>query len=168
MCAAGGGYRSPVTSEDGYQLRLTPNCLRINVDHRPVIHRLQQGLPTEADKSSGASTGPPSVTWERLRGQLCSSALPDKLGPNAHWRKYGDRQWTHDYDTSKDTSLHYHPQSRRPIATPADAVAQSEPPNLIRSPHLSLLTLRYSGCIGKTIKSILCAVRISSTVVAYP
>lgn len=67
MCAAGGGYRSPVTSEDGYQLRLAPNCLGINVDHRPVIHRLQQGLPTEADKSSGASAGPPV-----LRGSVCA------------------------------------------------------------------------------------------------
>jgi len=114
ICAAGGGYRSPVTSEDGYRLRLTPDCLRINVDHRPVIHRLQLSLPTEADKSSGAFAGPPVLRESVLRKQLCSSALPDKLGPNAHWRKYGDRQWTHDYDTSKHTNMHYHPQLRRP------------------------------------------------------
>ena len=28
MCPAGGGYRSQVTSEDGYLLRLTPECLK--------------------------------------------------------------------------------------------------------------------------------------------
>jgi hypothetical protein len=41
---AGGGYRPPITSEDGYRLGLTPECLRIRVDHRSVIHRLQQSL----------------------------------------------------------------------------------------------------------------------------
>jgi hypothetical protein len=69
ICPAGGGYHSPVTSEDGYQLRLTSKCLRINVDHRPVIHRLQQSLPAGADKSSGASTGLPV-----LRGRVCFSS----------------------------------------------------------------------------------------------
>jgi len=68
ICPAGGGYRSPVTSRDGYRFRLAPECLGYNVGHRPVIHRLQQSLPTEADKSSGASTSFPV-----LRGSTCFS-----------------------------------------------------------------------------------------------
>jgi hypothetical protein len=31
MQPAGGGYRSPVTSEDGYRLRLTPECLGLGL-----------------------------------------------------------------------------------------------------------------------------------------
>ena len=37
-----GGCQPLVTSEDGYELRLTPDCLRDNDSHRPIIHRLLQ------------------------------------------------------------------------------------------------------------------------------
>lgn len=43
--------------KDGYRLRLAPKCLRINVDHRSVIHGLHQSPQAEAYRSSGASTG---------------------------------------------------------------------------------------------------------------
>lgn len=37
-----GGYQPPVTFENGYELRLTPECLLENDGHRPTIHRLRQ------------------------------------------------------------------------------------------------------------------------------
>jgi hypothetical protein len=33
--------------EDGYRLRLTPECLRIKVGHRPVIHGPQPRRPSD-------------------------------------------------------------------------------------------------------------------------
>jgi hypothetical protein len=76
MYAAGGGYRSPITSEDGYQLRLTPKCLGINVDHRPVIHRPQQSLPAGADKSSGAPLQGAQYDVGNRRSSTNCSLLP--------------------------------------------------------------------------------------------
>ena len=110
MCPAGGGYHSPVTSEDGYQLRLTPNCLRINVDHRPVIHRLQQSLPAGADRSSGASTGLPV-----LRGSFCFSSFVPPLSRTSWARAHTDKSTAIDgghtimVHQNNTLVLHYHP-----------------------------------------------------------
>ena len=48
MHAPKGGYQPPVTSEDGYRLRLTPKCLGTAIANRPAIHRLPQSLSREA------------------------------------------------------------------------------------------------------------------------
>jgi hypothetical protein len=45
---AGGGYLLPVTPRGGYWLGLAPKCLRNNDSHRPLIHRLHQGLPSRS------------------------------------------------------------------------------------------------------------------------
>ena len=37
-----GGSQPPVTSGDGYGLRVTPKLLRDNASHRPTIHRFRQ------------------------------------------------------------------------------------------------------------------------------
>ena len=47
-----GGYQPPVTPGDGYELRLTPECLTDNDGHRPIIHRLRQSLRDEPRRSS--------------------------------------------------------------------------------------------------------------------
>jgi hypothetical protein len=49
--------------EDGYRLRLTPKCLRINVDHRSVIHRLHPSLLAVVNRSSGALAGYRVLRW---------------------------------------------------------------------------------------------------------
>jgi hypothetical protein len=60
MHPSGGGYLPPVTPGDGYQLRLSPECLIDNINHWPIIHRLQHGLlsiKTQQD-TSGTQGGP--------------------------------------------------------------------------------------------------------------
>ena len=51
--ASEGECQRLVTSRDGYGLRLTPECLRDNVRHRPTIHRL---LRRPRTKSTGLQT----------------------------------------------------------------------------------------------------------------
>ena len=67
--------------EDGYRLWLTPKCLRINVGHRPVIHRLHPSLPTEVDRSSGAGAGHQVLRWWRLHPQSDPLEVPSSWVP---------------------------------------------------------------------------------------
>jgi len=86
MQPAGGGYRSPVTSEDGYRLRLTPECLGIRVDHRSVIHRLQQSLLV-AKQVVGHFHRLPSVTSVVTASAECLPRGAVELGPVfSHWQ----------------------------------------------------------------------------------
>lgn len=56
MHASGGGYRGPITSEDGYRLGLTPECLKRNGSHQPTVHRLHLCPLARASRTSGPSS----------------------------------------------------------------------------------------------------------------
>ena len=71
--------------ENGYRLRLTPECLMNNGCQRPIIHRLLQ---------SSRSTRPTSLQ-DHVRHSPC---IPSGLSPEAPW---SGRQWSHLPDQSQ-------------------------------------------------------------------
>ncbi len=90
MHPSGGGYRSLVTSEDGYQLGLTPKCLTDRDGHRPLIHRLHRSLPCRswedfchrsASSSAGERAGLEPWVLGRRRGQCWQRDSIPSIGP---------------------------------------------------------------------------------------
>jgi len=117
-----GGYQPPVTSGDGYGLRLTPDCLGDNDSHRPTIHRLLQSpraspwvfrppAPPLAKTHAGDFHYPTVAEWgDASPGQ--SQRLPSRR--TLHRVTLAHGRWSCWFETSLKTDYRGPGGERRP------------------------------------------------------